>query len=117
MFLAHYIIPLVIYIFYRKKEVLFLLFGNLIDLDHIFYRMIGKVDWFGSACGKIGQQCSWNFYPLHNLYSLFFGFALFFMGLITYKKYEYSKYIMFLGLGIVLHLTLDLIHQFTGFAF
>ena len=61
-----YILPFIIYYFYRNKKMLWgLLLGNLIDLDHVYYRIIGKVEWFGSACQELGMQCSLGFYPLH----------------------------------------------------
>ena len=68
MFLFHYILPLIIFYFYRDKIMLYgLLLGNLVDLDHVYYRIIGKVGWFESACPQLGMQCSFGFYPLHNL--------------------------------------------------
>ena len=50
-------IPVVIFYYYRDKIMLFgLLVANLIDLDHIYCRIIGKVGWFESACGQIGKE-------------------------------------------------------------
>jgi len=91
-----------------------LLLGNLVDLDHVYYRLIGKVEWFGSACSKLGEQCSWGVYPLHNIYVLITGLVL---GLLIFVKDIRLKFIGWLGLGVVLALVLDLIHGWIGFGF
>jgi hypothetical protein len=88
-----------------------LLLGNLIDLDHIYYRLIGKVGWFKSACPEIGMQCSFGFYPLHNWIVLVI--SLIFFPLI-FSKNKKIKFIGWLSLGVFLNLVLDLIHLFTG---
>lgn len=112
MFLLHFILPLVIYYFYRNKALLGgLLLGNLIDLDHVYARIIGKVGWWESACSSLGKQCSFNFYPLHNVYVLLFGVLL--CSLIFFKNKK-LKFFGFLGVGIVLNLALDYIHLWVG---
>ena len=113
MFLAHYIIPLIIFYFYRNKIMLWgLLFGNLVDLDHIYYRIIGKIGWFESACGKIGKGCSYGFYPLHS-----FTFIVIFLILsfLIFHKNKKAKFIGWLFLGAALNVMLDFVHIKTGF--
>lgn len=112
MFLMHYLLPLVIFYFYRNKAMLWgLLLGNLIDLDHIYYRIIGKVPWFESACSHLGAQCSIGFYPLHNIYVGIF--CLIFSGLVLFKD-KRIKFIGLMFLGAFLNLLLDYIHLITG---
>ncbi len=109
----HYLLPLVIFYFYRNKAMLWgLLLGNLIDLGHIYYRIIGRVPWFESACSHLGEQCSLNFYPLHNIYAVIF--FLIFSGLILVKD-KRIKFIGWLFFGAFLNLLLDYIHLITGF--
>ena len=113
MFLLHYIIPIVIFYFYRDKIMLLgLLLGNLIDLDHIYFRIIGKVGWFESACPHLGMQCSFGFYPLHNL-----TFAIVFLlfSPLLFVKNKKIKFIGWLSLGAFLNLLLDYIHLITRF--
>jgi hypothetical protein len=89
-----------------------LLLGNLIDLDHVYSRIIGKVGWFESACPQLGMQCSFGFYPLHNL-----TFAIIFLlisGMIFIKNKK-LKFIGWLSLGAFLNLALDYIHLLIGF--
>jgi hypothetical protein len=89
-----------------------LLLGNLIDLDHIYFRIIGKVPWFKSACSNLGEQCSFGFYPLHSIYVLVVSLVL---SLLILNKNKKIKFIGWLGLGIVIHLFLDYIHLIIGF--
>jgi hypothetical protein len=135
MYSLHYILPFVVYYLFlhwggkykeikkkkkksffdfpRSKLILYgLLIGNLIDLDHIWYRIIGKVGWFDSACDHFGQQCSFNFYPLHNELSLIVLSAFFIAGFRKNKKMELISWI---ALGAMIHLMLDYIHLLTGF--
>lgn len=115
MFLLHIIIPLVIFYFFRDKIMLYgLLLGNLVDLDHLYYRIIEKVPWFESARPKLGMQCSWNFYPLHNIYFLVIFLVL---GGLIFVKNKRLKFIGWLGLGVVLNMVLDLIHLWSGIGF
>jgi len=45
-----------------------LLAGNIIDIDHIFPRIMGKVPWFESACENgLFTQCSFDHYMFHNM--------------------------------------------------
>ncbi len=115
MFLAHYLLILGIFLVFRSKiSFLGLLLGNLIDLDHLYYRIIGKVNWAESACASAGSQCSFNFYPLHNMFFVvisLIGCALIF------SKDKKLKFIGFISLGAFLNLFLDLIHSFTGIGF
>ena len=89
-----------------------LLLGNLIDLDHIYFRTIGKVGWFESACPHFGMQCSFGFYPLHNL--VFATIFLIFSSLIFFKNKK-IKLIGWISLGALLNLFLDYIHLIIGF--
>jgi hypothetical protein len=113
MFLFHYILPLIIFYFYREKIIFFgLLLGNLVDLDHVYYRIIGKVEWFGSACAQLGDQCSWGTYPLHNwtfviIFSIFSG--------LIFTKNKKLRFIGWLSIGALLNFALDYIHALTGF--
>ncbi len=103
---------MVIFYFYRNHLVFFgLILANLIDFDHIYYRIVGKVGWTVSACGDFGNQCSWNFYPLHNTdFAIIMGCLAF----LVFVKNRKIKFIGFLGIGVLIHLTLDLIHLATG---
>lgn len=87
-----------------------LLLGNLIDLDHIYYRIIGKVGWFESACKKFGQQCSLGFYPLHNLI-LALLFLIF--SVLVFSGNTKVQFLGWLSLGAFLHLFLDYIATLT----
>ncbi len=113
MFILHYIVPLVVYYFYRNSlAVLGMLIGNAVDLDHVYYRIIGKVGWFQSACPQFGQECSLGFYPLHNFY-----FAFIFLGLssLIFAKKDKVKFFGWVAFGAFLNLFLDFIAQVTGF--
>jgi len=114
MFLPHYLIPLIIFYFCRDKIMLWgLLLGNLVDLDHIYYRLIGKVGWFESACPHFGMSCSYNTYPLHN-----FTFIVIFLILsfLIFNKNKKIKFIGWLSMGAALNIIIDLIASVTGFA-
>ena len=89
-----------------------LLLGNLIDLDHVYYRIIGKVDWFKSACPDLGMQCGLGFYPLHTV--TFAVIFLLFSSLI-FMKNKKVKFIGWLSLGALLNLLLDYVHLLVGF--
>lgn len=133
MFLLHYIIPLIVFYFpknfsFRKLQkdknakisysnggwliLAGLLLGNLVDLDHVYYRLIGKVPWFQSACGHFWGQCSWNFYPLHNIY--FFIIFLFFGIILIFSKNKYSKLLGWIFIGAFLNLSLDYLSMISG---
>lgn len=114
MFILHYLIPVIIFYFLRSEVMIAgLLMGNLVDLDHLYYRLIGKVEWFSSACGTIGSQCSWGVYPLHNIYvfviSLLLGIFLIF------SKNKYSRLFGWISIGIFLNLSLDYLALIIGF--
>jgi len=112
MFLLHYVIPFLYFILSKNRSMLFgLLLGNLIDLDHVYYRIIGKVGWLESACPKFGMQCSWGFYPLHNLS---FAIIFLFSSSLIFLKNRKIKFIGWLSLGAFLNLFLDYIHLATG---
>jgi len=89
-----------------------LLLGNLIDLDHIYYRIIGKVGWFESACPQIGMQCSFGFYPLHNWIAVIIFFIFSFLVFVKNKK---IKFIGWLAIGALSNILLDYIHHLIGF--
>lgn len=69
------------------KSVYFIFLSNLIDLDHLLASPIYDKN-----------RCSINFHPLHSWYTFPFYFAGLFL-----NKYRY------LMIGIILHLSLDLI--------
>jgi len=135
MYLLHYILPFVVYFLFLKREekrgeikkrkkksffdiprgklILYgLLLGNLIDLDHLWYRLVGKVWWFDSACINFGQQCSFGFYPLHSQVTLVV-FSAFFIG--SFHKGRKIELVGWLALGAVINLILDYVHLITGF--
>ncbi len=115
MFLLHYILPFLIFYFYRNRLMLWgLLIGNLIDLDHIYYRLIGKVGWFESACEHFGENCSIGFYPLHNWWVALIALAL---GLFLLFNNNKMKFIGWIGLGVSLNLLLDFIQAMSGLGF
>lgn len=121
MFLLHYIIPLLIFQFYKNYNMLYgLLLGNLIDLDHIYYRIIGKVGWFESACHNwLGMNCSYNFYPLHSLANFsVMALLIFFLvfSLFIFNKNKPAKLLAWFFFGVFLHIILDIIAYFTGFS-
>jgi hypothetical protein len=89
-----------------------LLLGNLIDLDHIYYRVIGRVPWFESACSNLGQQCSIGFYPLHNIYIFIISLIL---SAFLASKNKKMRFIGWIFLGAAIHLSLDYIHMIAGF--
>jgi len=88
-----------------------LIVGNLIDLDHIYYRVIGKVGGFSSACPKLGMRCSFNFYPLHNLIMLVVAVAL--TGLLFFKNKK-LKFVGWIALGVIIHLALYYLQLLIG---
>lgn len=133
MIFLHYIIPFIIYYItdYKKRKnqkksenkifrmffkynymLLGLLLANLIDLDHVFYRLIGKVGWFESACKFNFDHCSsFGIYPLHNW--IFFAiFALSSSALLI--KNKNLKIIGWIAIGACIHIILDLIVYYTG---
>jgi hypothetical protein len=115
MFLLHYLIPLIIFYFYRNKIVLLgLVFGNLIDLDHVYYRLIGKIGWFESACPQLGMQCSFGFYPLHNLTFMLVSLVL---SSLVFAKNKKVKLVGWVFIGALFNLLLDYVHLITGFGF
>jgi hypothetical protein len=95
MFLFHYIFPGIVFYLTKQRDRIMLwglLLGNVIDLDHIYARLIGTVPWFGSACTKgLGAQCSFstsNFgvYPLHSPYVAFFLFIIIMVSMVTMEN-------------------------------
>ncbi len=112
MFLLHFILPLAIFYLYRNKIMLYgLLLGNLIDLDHVYYRITGKIDWLSSACPSFGQNCSIGFYPLHN-----FPVIVAFLAIsgTTLSKNKYLNLIGWISLGAFLNIALDYLHMLIG---
>jgi hypothetical protein len=115
MFLLHYIIPVALYKFFKDKVVFWgLLLANLIDLDHIYLRLIGKVGWFGSACDKLGKQCSFNLCPFH-CWIVFVIALVLCLFLFFGKKSWKLRFIGWLGLGLVIHFAFDYLHFLIGF--
>lgn len=119
MFLAHYLLPFIVYYFHKSKVMLWgLLIGNIIDLDHVYSRLIGEVPWFESACpGGLGTQCSFGLYPLH---SLNVAVALVVISIILFfimRKNKKTQIWFWIAIGALLNLLLDYIHLITGFGF
>lgn len=119
MFLAHYILPFIIYWLSRTKDKIMLwglLLGNAIDLDHIYLRMIGQVEWFESACPSgLGSQCSFGIYPLHNPIVVVILLIISLASFSYINKKKESKWIFWISIGALLNLLLDYIHLVTGF--
>lgn len=112
MFLWHYLLAILIFTIFRDKFMLLaILLGNLIDLDHIYYRLIGKVSWFGSACNKLGEDCSIGFYPLH---SPTFIIIFLLLSLLILAKNKKIKFLGWISLGAFSNLLLDYIQQLSG---
>jgi hypothetical protein len=106
-------LPATLFYFYRYQiPLLGLLLGNLVDLDHVFYRIIGKVGWFQSACPHFGMQCSFGFYPLHNWTVTILCLAL---GFFIFAKNKKLKFVGWISLGVLLNFLLDYIQLITGF--
>ncbi len=120
MYLMHYILPIAIFYFWRNKAMLFgLVSANLIDLDHVYLRLIGKAAWFKSSCPSgLGTNCSFTVYPLHNIYFILPAIALSVSAILLYRNYRDKRliFLFWLGLGFVIHLSLDYVHLITGFA-
>lgn len=116
----HYILPFIIYWLTKTKDkvMLFgLLLGNAIDLDHVYYRLIGKVNWFESACPEgLGSQCSFGTYPLHNLPTAIILIAIILISYLYIKKKKEAKWFFWISIGALLNLLLDYIHLITGWA-
>lgn len=97
-----------------------LLAGNLMDLDHVPSRVIGHREILKSACEEgFGTQCSFGTYALH---SWEFAIALVVtIGLLyLFRKTFVKKHISFgigiwLAIGALLNMLLDLIHLWIGF--
>jgi len=119
MFLLHYVLPFIIYWTRKTKDKIMLwglLLGNLIDLDHIYYRIIGKVGWFESACPEgFGSQCSFGLYPLHNPASAAILMVIAISSFVYFKEKKEAKWIFWISVGALLNLLLDFIHLVTGF--
>ncbi len=124
MYLAHYLLPILVYLFVtRDKIVLFsLLIGNVIDLDHIFLRLNGTVPWFSSICGdKLVWRCSAFFgYPFHSVYAIVslivLSIILFFL-MEKQKELKINKWMFWICIGILIHLMLDFVQLSTGVGF
>jgi len=113
MFLLHYILPFIIFEFYKNNKMLFgLLIANLIDLDHIYLRLVGKISFFESACNNVGSNCSFGMYPLHSIWFCILGI---FLALFLLFKNKNLKLIGWIGIGIIIHLFLDILHYLIGF--
>jgi hypothetical protein len=92
-----------------------LFLGNLIDFDHVYYRITGMVPWLGTSCGEGVFKCaSFNFYPVHNL-TFFFVFLL--LSFFVFAKDYRIKFYGWIFIGAAIHLVLDFIQFKTGFGF
>lgn len=85
----HFGLPLVVALFFFrtkwKRAYLIMLFGLLIDLDHLFANPIFDP-----------QRCSINFHPLHSYYAV-----AIYLGLVFFKKTR------ILGIGLLIHIVAD----------
>ena len=101
-----------------------LLIGNIIDLDHIYMRIIGKVGWFESACENgIGTQCSFIVYHLHSYFMIGFLATIVILSVKHLNKLqknnmntENTKIILWISVGGLVHLMLDYIHLIINWA-
>jgi len=123
MYLAHYLLPFAIYYFFRNKVMLVgLLLGNLIDLDHIFLRVIGVVPWLQNICsdGYFWKCNGFLGYPLHSVYMLV---ALIITSIILFflmeeeKKLKITQWMFWICIGAILNLFLDILQLAIGFGF
>jgi hypothetical protein len=123
MYLAHYLLPFITYFFYRSKIVFGgLLLGNLVDLDHVYSRLVGTVPWEGNMCGfEKFWECNGFFgYPLHSFYVILFIIMIsmvIFPFMIDNKKDKKLKWMFWICIGFLIHFALDFIQLVTGFAF
>ncbi len=123
MYLAHYILPFLLYYFFRNKIMLLgLLFGNGIDIDHILYRINGMVPWLKSICLSDGfMKCNGFFgYPFHSIYmiiSLIVVSILLFYLMEKQKDLKVNKWLFWIAIGALLHLTLDFVQMVTNVGF
>ena len=116
MWFLHYIIPGLIY-FFNKNKIMFwgLISGNILDLDKIYFRLIGKVGWTESICEKgIGTCSSIGNYPLHTLPPLIFLLIALILFLFFRKKNKKLSFLFWFSIGAILHLFLDCIQKITG---
>ncbi len=123
MYLVHYILPFIIYYFYRNKIMLWgLLLGNLIDLDHLFLRITGLVPWFQNICSSgVFWKCNGFYgYPLHSIYmiiTLIVTSALLFFLKQEETNLKVDKWMFWICIGALLNLSLDFIQLITGVGF
>jgi hypothetical protein len=99
-----------------------LLFGNLIDLDHIFFRVTGMVPWMESICSvKNFWDCNSFFgYPLHSVYvfiSLIAVSIILFFLMQEEKELKVTKWMFWICIGALVNLFLDFIQLTTGTGF
>jgi hypothetical protein len=116
MWLLHYIIPGVVYLFKKNKTMFWgLIAGNFLDLDKIYFRLIGKVGWTESIHSKgFGVYSSIGTYPLHTFPILVF--LVLAMGTLFFLKKRNKKlyFLFWMAFGGVLHFALDYIQKVTG---
>jgi hypothetical protein len=123
MYFAHYILPFIVYYFYRSKTILFgLLLGNLIDLDHILIRIIGTVPWLQNICSidKFWKCNGFLGYPFHSIYMIIslivVSIVLFFL-MDEEKEIKITKWMFWICIGALLNLSLDFVQLLTGVGF
>lgn len=90
-----------------------LMLGNLIDIDHVYYRLSGDVPWLKSYCGgTFNLKCSsLNYYPLHNMY---FFIVFFILSFLVFFKDNRIRLYGWIFIGATIHLILDYIQYITG---
>lgn len=116
MWLLHYIIPGLVYLVKKNKTMFWgLIAGNFLDLDKVYYRLIGKVGWTVSICAEGPGSCSSiGLYPWHTL--PVFVFLVVAMGTLFFLRNKNKKgyFLFWMAFGSVLHFLLDYIQKITG---
>lgn len=94
--ILHFVIPLIVgLLFFRKqwqKAFIIMLLTMLVDLDHLLATPIYDPN-----------RCSIGFHPLHQLWLMILYLALCF----TPKSLPKFQILRWIGLGLVIHMTLD----------
>lgn len=116
MFLMHYAIPLIIYLFNTDKTMLIgLLLGNIIDLDHIYARIIGKIGWKESVIKKYGKSAIFGFYPLHNYKVMVILIIVASATFPTFFVFKSFQIVWWVIIGAISNQVLDIVAKHTGF--
>jgi len=122
MYLAHFILPFAIYYLIKKDKIMLfgLLLGNIVDLDHISFRINHGIEIFTSSCDNFLEQCSFGTYRMHSLnsvISLSIASVILFVMIKKHKEMKSVYWIFWACIGALLNLLLDYIHLLTGVGF